>query len=67
MPIVTLIITNEGSENHRLTGRVAEIATWLAEQAKAIGESQKGQIQIDYANDSLVMRNTQVTEHRTKK
>ena len=64
---VTVTVENGSPHTHRLRSRAAEIAAWLVEQADSISKCEKGQIQIDYYGDDLVMKNTQITEHRRKR
>ena len=64
---VTVTVENGSPRTHQLCSRVAKIAAWLVEQSDSISKCKKGQIQIDYYGDDLVMRNTQITEHRRKK
>jgi hypothetical protein len=55
---------DEGTIDYTLRGRMARLAYWLADQSEIIMSSQKGQIQIDYAGNDLVIRNLLITEQR---
>jgi hypothetical protein len=55
---------DEGTIDYTLSGRMARMAYWLAEQADVIMRSHKGQVQIDYAGKDLVLRSLQTTEQR---